>query len=254
MNLTYINIDVRRQIRSVRTLLFTILMPVFMYLLFGAHSDYGNNPLGRGNTKFYVMTSMAAYGTVIAAVSVAAGATNEAISGWGRQISLTRSSAMSWVVNKTVVALTVATVSQGLVFLVGWATGATTEAWVWVTTFVLGLVGSVIFAAWGLGAALLIKSDSSEGIASSTVVFFSFLGNVFTPLSGIMLTIAKFTPMYGFIGVVRWPQMGGTILDPTAAQSTLSHPWWLLVANVVAWLAVFLMMAVLGLRRSRARQ
>ena len=83
---------------------------------------------------------------------------------------------------------------------------------------------------------MLLKSESAAGVASGTVVFLAFLGNMFMPLTGAMLDIARFTPMYGYVGLVRYPQVEGEIqqTDPLQTDSI-----WLLVANYLAWLLVF---------------
>ena len=69
VNLTYIRIDLVRCFRAVTNLLFTFAMPVFMYLLFG-RAQYSDVQWGRGTVGFYVMSSMGAYGAVIAATAV----------------------------------------------------------------------------------------------------------------------------------------------------------------------------------------
>ena len=71
VNLTYIRIDLARCFRDVTNLLFTFAMPVFMYLLFG-RAQYSDFQSGRGTVGFYVMSSMGAYGAVIAATAVSA--------------------------------------------------------------------------------------------------------------------------------------------------------------------------------------
>jgi len=69
VNLTYIRIDLARCFRDVTNLLFTFAMPVFMYLLFG-RAQYSDFQSGRGTVGFYVMSSMGAYGAVIAATAI----------------------------------------------------------------------------------------------------------------------------------------------------------------------------------------
>lgn len=253
MNPTYIRIDLVRQLRSIPTITFTFLMPVFMYLLFGGRAPYGNEAAGDGNVKFYVMASMAAYGAATAAVSIASMAATESMLGWGRQLALTRQPSYGFVANKVVVATIIAAVAQALAFLAGWATGAhaTIDTWCW--TFLISLAGSAIFAAYGLGIGLWFKSESAAGLASSSLVFLAFLGNVFTPLEGIMLKIAHWTPMYGFIGLTRWPQLEGHLLQ-TGPEEPGSDAMWVLLTSLGAWTLVFVLLAVLGLRRAKARQ
>ena len=229
VNLTYIRIDLVRCFRDVTNLLFTFAMPVFMYLLFG-RAQYSDVQWGRGTVGFYVMSSMGAYGAVIAATAIAATAATESMLGWGRQLALTKQQPLGFVANKVAVALVLGALSSSLVFIVGALTGAKADAWwVWVASWAIGILGAGLFG----------------------VVFLAFLGNMFMPLTGAMLDIARFTPMYGYVSLVRYPQVEGEIqqTDPLQTDSI-----WLLVANYLAWLLVFSGLAVLGQRRSRKRQ
>ena len=45
-----------------------------------------------------------------------------------------------------------------------------------------------------------------------------------------MLDFARFTPMYGYVGLVRWPELEGTL-----ASGAGSDELWVLVADFVAW-------------------
>ena len=251
MNLTYIRIDLLRCFRDVTNLLFTFAMPVFMYLLFGK-TQYSDVHSGRGTVGFHFMSSMGAYGAVIAATAVAAAAATESMLGWGRQLALTKQRALGFVANKVTVALVLGALSSSLVFIVGVLTGAKADAWwVWVASWAIGILGAGLFGVYGLAMGLLLKSESAAGVASGTVVFLAFFGNMFMPLTGVMLDIARFTPMYGYVGLVRYPQVEGEIqqTDPMQTDSI-----WLLVANYLAWLLVFTGLAVLGHRSSRKRQ
>lgn len=89
MNLAYVRIELARCFRDVGNLMFTLALPVAMYLLFGK-AEYSGQQVGRGTIGFYVMASMGAYGAVIAATAISAQAATESMLGWGRQLALTR--------------------------------------------------------------------------------------------------------------------------------------------------------------------
>lgn len=251
MNPTYVRIELFRQSRDVGNLMFTVLMPVVMYLLFGNMFGGGGEPAGNGNVKFYVMASMAAYGAALATTSIAGTAATEAMLGWGRQIALTRMKPSGFVASKLAVAMIVATGCAGLVFAVGAGTGARADApWVWTASFLLTVLGSGIFALYGMGIGMAFKSETALGVASGGMVFFAFFGNVFMPLSGTMLEIARFTPMYGYAGLVRYPLTEGFGAGEGVGTDSLG----LLVANLVAWTLLFALFALWAVRRSRARR
>lgn len=251
MNPTYVRIELTRQIRDVGNLMFTIFMPVLMYLLFGNMFGGGGEAAGNGNVKFYIMASMAAYGAAVATTSIAGTAATESLLGWGRQVALTPMKPAGFVMSKVFVALIVAAVSAAAVFALGSATGAKADDWrIWTVSYVVAVLGSSIFALYGMGVGMSFKSETAIGVASGGMVFFAFFGNVFLPLSGTMLDIARFTPMYGYAGLVRWPLLEGAGASADAPTDSI----WLLVANLGAWALLFALLALWAVRRSQARR
>ncbi len=250
MNLTYLRIDLIRQMRDWGNIMFVLLMPVVMYLIFGASMSYADQTLKHANVNFYIMTSMAAYGGALAATTVAGGAALERMQGWGRQLALTPVKNASIVAMKVITSLAVTAMSIALVYLTGFLAGAKTDSpWLWLTSFVITLLGASAFALFGYMIAAIFKSESALGVATGVLVLFAFVGNVFMPLTGTMLEVAKYTPLYGYVGLVRWPNLAGTFADNPG-----SDPMWVLLLNVGMWLGVFAALAIWGVRRGRDRQ
>ncbi|WP_431710389.1 ABC transporter permease [Glutamicibacter uratoxydans] len=251
MNPTYVRIEFSRHLRDGYNLIFALLMPMAMYLLFGNIPSYTDQELGFGNVKFYIMVSMAAYGAAVSTVSIAGTVATETMQGWGRQLALTPMSPTTLVSSKMVVATTVATISSALVFALGAATGAyVTQNWIWAAAFAITVVGSLIFACYGIGVGMLFKSESALGLAAGLMVFFAFFGNVFMPLEGLMLDIARFTPMFGYVALIRYMQLR----DVPAETGFGVDPLWMPVTNLLAWALIFAIFAVLATRKVRARQ
>lgn len=246
---TMLRIEGVRQLRNPYTLAFTLAMPVAMYLLFGAGAGYAGLSAGNGNVSFYVMTSMAAYGTAVAMSSLTSLAATEARQGWGRQLAMTPLSTAGYAITKLLTAVAFAALALAAVFTAGWLTGAQVDdVWRWVATagIILGL--GLTYGLYGLGVGLFFSSDSAAALASISMTFFAFFGNVFMPLDGVMLDIARFTPLYGFVALARWPLTEGLL---TTGQS---DELWMVLTNVVVWLAVFAALVTVGVKRSRARQ
>lgn len=251
MNATYLRIDLTRQLRDVSNLMFIVLMPSAMYVVFGVSMGYGGDAAGNGNVKFYVMASMAAYGAALAATSTTGGAAIEQMQGWGRQLGLTPVTPASLVAGKVVASLAATSLSVLVVYAIGAVTGAAADdPWIWAATFGLTLAGSAVFALFGFAVAMLFKSESALGVATGVLVLMSFVGNVFMPLSGGILEFARLTPMYGYVGLVRWPTLEGAMATSGETADTLGG----LLANVVAWVLVFGAIAIAGVRRGRRRQ
>jgi ABC-2 type transport system permease protein len=224
---------------------FTVALPAFLFVVFGLGD---NEPYGSANVAMYVMVSMAAYGAVTATTTIAGTAAVEQTAGWGRQLALTPLRPLQLVALKAGVAMLVAAVPIALIYAVGAATGASGSATDWVLSAALAWGGSVLFAVYGLAMCLVFKGQSSAQVASGLIVILSFLGNVFTPMDGLMLSIGRFTPLYGYAGLARWPITEGHLPMDAGTDSL-----WLLIANVSAWTVIFAAMAVWGLRRRRER-
>ncbi len=243
--LTYARLDLRRQLRDRMTMFFAVALPAFFFLVFGLGND---EPYGSANTAMYIMISMAAYGAVTATTTVAGSAAIEQTMGWGRQLALTPMPPLTFVGVKTAVAMTVAAVPIALIYLVGAVTGARGNAFDWLASAVIVWLGSALFAVYGLAVCLNFKGSGAPGIASGLIVILAFLGNVFMPMDGVILSIGRFTPLYGYAGLARYPVSEGYL--PISGGH---DPIWSLVVNVVAWTVFFAALAVWGLRRRRAR-
>lgn len=246
---TMMRVEAMRQIRNPYTLAFTLGMPVAMYLLFGASMGYGEISAGHGNVKYYVMVSMAAYGTAVAMSSITSLAATEAKQGWGRQLAMTPLGTAGYAVTKLLTAVAFAALAMLAVFAAGMLTGAeVSDGWRWWASAGIILGIGLMFGLYGLGVGLFFNSDTAAALASISMTFFAFFGNVFMPLDGVMLDIARFTPLYGFVALSRWPLTDGVL---TTGQT---DPLWMIAANIVAWLIVFAVLVTVGVKRSRSRR
>lgn len=242
--LTYARLDLRRQLRDKFGMFFIVGLPTFMFLVFGLGSD---DQVGSGNVAMYVMISMAAYGAVTATTGVAGSAATEQVMGWGRQLGLTPMRPLAFVAAKAGIAMVVALMPVTLIFAIGAATGARGDWSDWVLAAALVWLGSALFAIYGLSMSLVFRGPNATGIASGMIVIMAFLGNVFTPMSGLLLDIGRLTPLYGYAALARFPLTEGYL--PMGGRD----PLWLPVANVLAWTVIFSLLALWGVRRSRAR-
>lgn len=242
--MTYAGLDLRRQVRDKANMFFVVGLPVFMYLVFGVG---GSETVGSGNVAMYVTISMATYGAVTATTAVSGASAMEQQMGWGRQLALTPLRPVRFVVLKTAVAMAVAAVPVVLIYLVGALTGAEGDLGDWLGSALLVWVCSAVFAIYGLAVCQVFRTTNAVSIAAGAIVVLAFLGSVFIPLSGTMLQVGRFTPLYGVAALARYPLTDGT--TPTGVHD----PLWLPVVNVVAWTLVFTAAAVWGMRRSKER-
>lgn len=252
MNPTLIGLELKRIARDYVGLFFIAVLPAFMYVVFGASQDFAKEDIGRGNVALYIMISMAVYGAVTATVSVGGSSAVERMQGWGRQLGLTPLRDGWYVADKAVVAMVIACIPIGLIYAIGVASGAKGDTWVWFATAGITLFAACLFALYGLVFGLAFKSESAVGAASGSLVIFAFLGNIFIPLSGVMLTIAKFTPLYGIVSLARYPLTEGYSVDTDGA---LHHEaLWVPLTNVGVWTLILALLTVYLVRRGRDRQ
>lgn len=248
MNATFAGLELRRVLRDYVSMFFIAVLPAFFYLIFGASQEFSNDNAGNGNVAMYIMISMAAYGAVTATTGIGGMAAVERMQGWGRQLGLTPLADSSYVAMKAGVALVICSIPVALIYLLGLFTSAEGHVAAWVLSAVLVLLGASVFAIYGLAVGLAFRSEAAVSAASGLLVIMAFLGNIFIPLSGTMLAIAKFTPLYGYVALARYPLTEGY-------QPDGSHePLWIAVTNVTLWAVIFGLTATALVRRGRERQ
>jgi ABC-2 type transport system permease protein len=243
-NLTVLRLEIRRLLRNRRTVLFTVVLPVFFFLIFGLNSSYANLPFGHGNYSAYVLINLALYGAVLATTAGGATVSIERVQGWSRQLRLTPLSPAAYILTKMLTAMVLGLSSLTAVYIVGGITGKPTMPdWVWVTTALCVWVGSLVFAAFGLFMGYLLPTENVMQLLSFVLVLFAFGGGLFIPINqfpSVIQEIAQYTPLYGLAYLVKTPLHGGA-----------PHLAW--IANAVVWLAIFAGGAIWRFRKDTAR-
>ena len=253
LNLTYFRLELRRLRRDPVTLFFTVGLPGFLYLIFGAQPDYADDAVRDGNVAMWIMIAMAGYGAMTATTGIGGSAAIERMQGWSRQLGLTPLRDHEYVAVKAATAVTIAAVPIGFVYALGALTGAEAPWHVWVLSAIVLVSGATIFALYGLSFGLAFRSEAAVSAAGGSLVVLSFLGNIFIPLAGWQLTVAKFTPLYGYISLARRALTGGATIDP-ATGDLIDVPLWQVVANVTVWTIGLGLLATWLVQRGRSRQ
>ena len=243
-NLTVLRLEVRRMLRNRRTLLFTMVLPVVFFLIFGLNKVYAHDRLPNGNESAFIMVSMALYGAVLATTSGGAMVSIERAAGWSRQLRLTPLSPVAYIAIKMLTAMVLGLGSVVAVFAVGRITGVPQmTGYLWVGLGLSVWIGALVFAAFGLFMGYLLPTENVMQILSFALLLFSFGGGLFIPLSQfapVLQTIAKYTPLYGLNQLVHAPLLAGSV-----------HLTW--VINAVVWLLIFAGGAVWRFRKDTAR-
>ena len=253
--LTYLWLDLFRSLREPANLFFVVAFPLAMYLVFGrlnaSAGDYG--PYAHGNVSASVMLAMASFSACLGATSASAAAAVEQSAGWGRQMAVTGQGLRGYLVVKTGTAVGTAALPVTVVLTAGALTDSQMEGWVWAASPLICLIGVLPFVLWGLAAGMWLPSSASIGIATSLVSLFAFIGNTFMPLNHTLLTISRFTPMYGSTALARWPLGEGWTYVPDRPAG-IQDPLWMPLANLVAWTLIFGLLVIGARRRATRRQ
>ena len=253
IDLTVLGIELRRVLRNRRTMIFMVVFPPVMFLFISAQITGKDDVMGPGiiaNVGAYVMVSMALYGAVLATTSAGASVSIERASGWSRQLRLTPLNPVAYVTMKMISALVLGAIATGVTFAVGSATGhAHMAARTWAECAVIIVVGSLVFAAFGLFMGYLLPSDNVMQFIGPVLAILSIFGGIFTgPISTDSLygRIAELTPIYGFAAIAHWP-----LTVTTSGGYDAFEVGWLV--NLVAWAAIFVAGAVWRFRKDTAR-
>jgi len=246
-NLTYLGIELKRRLRNRRTLFFTIAFPVVMYVIIGLRlrdEQLTETPVAAVSVAAYIMVSMAMYGAMMSATQTGAAVALERTQGWSRQLRLTPLNPLVNIIIKMIAGMVLGLLAVVVTYAAGAISGIQLSVGQWIGTGLVGWVlASAVFTTLGLFVGYLMPSENAAQVTSLVVVFLSFLGGLFYPLSSMpdfMQTIAKFTPVYGIGELARSPLTGESF-----------DAMWLV--NALVWLVLFVAGTTWAFRRDTKR-
>lgn len=252
LNRTLLGIELSRVLRNKRTMIFTMVFPIVMFLFISAQITGKDDQMGPAvaNVGAYIMVSMAIYGAIMATTSAGASVSIERACGWSRQLRLTPLKPLAYVTTKIVAALVFGVVATAITYAVGAVTHkAVMSPQGWWQSGLVVVLGSLVFAALGLFMGYLLPSENAMQFLGPILAVLSIFGGIFSapidPASGFG-QVAALTPIYGFAQIAHWP------LSQTASGAHDPFEWsW--VVNLVAWGLVFVLGAVWRFRKDTAR-
>jgi ABC-2 type transport system permease protein len=205
--------------------------------IFGA-SDSGVN------WAAMIMISMAAYGSLGAAMSGGAQLAVERRSGWFRQLSITTLPPRAFLWSKAAVIMCIVLPALILVFVAGVVVGGVrAPVSVWLGSLALMWVALVPLTILGIVIGVWVKSEAVQGFTTLLLLVLSMLGGLWFPVEvmpSLMRHIAQGLPSYWLAELGRYPFLPGS-----------AFPWtgvWVLLA----WSAGLTVLGALGYRRATA--
>jgi ABC-2 type transport system permease protein len=223
--------------------IFSIAMPVLLYVIFDML--YGSADAGNGvNFAAMIMVSMAAYGSLGAAMSGGAQLAVERRSGWFRQLSITSLPPRVFLWAKAAVIMLIVLPALVLVYAAGAVVGGVRAPVVeWLASLGLMWLALIPMTLLGVVIGLWVKAETVQGLTTLTLLALSLLGGLWFPVElmpGAMQSVAHALPSYWLAELGRYPFLHGTSFH------------WTGVAVLLAWVVGLTVLGGLGYRRAAA--
>jgi ABC-2 type transport system permease protein len=211
VNPTYLLMELRSTVRNPRFLIFTLILPVALFLVFG-HAGNGGTVDGIGAIT-YLMVGMALFGGMSAALSSGVRIAVERSIGWNRLLRLTPLRPATYVVAKAGLALLAALPAMLAVYGLGLlAMHVHLAARLWAEVALLSWVALVPFAVLGIVIGYVATADTAQPVTGTLFLVLSMLGGMWFPISQLphgLQEIAHATPSYWLFQVARSSLAGG---------------------------------------------
>jgi ABC-2 type transport system permease protein len=240
----YLRLELRRMLRTPGFLLFTIAMPLVMYLVF--------TNIGSVTGKYskdaavYTMISIGGFGAIGALLNYGASVVSDRSSGWLRHLRLTPLAPMSIVLGKGVTGMLLAlppVCALGVAAVTVNHVSLTLSQWL--TLLPLMWLGSTPFVLLGLGLGYLCTAQTIQPANFLFYFGFSLIGGLWLPLKSFpawLQDVGRLTPTHGYADIaLRVVQFNDTSSAVDAAV-------------LGGWFVVFALFATWAYRRSAARK
>ncbi|MBW4040966.1 MAG: ABC transporter permease [Acidobacteria bacterium] len=238
MNLHYILLDAVRQLRNVRSVVLTFLLPIAMLLIFGSAYGSGGAVDQATGLPWLVETTvqMGGYGAMMAGLSQAFAIVNERSIGWNRQLRLTPLTGSTYLVSKVVAALLVAAASILAVVLVSvLVLHAHLGAPQWLAAGFGLWIGIIPFALIAILIGQHARPDFAQPLFMVTFLGLSILGGLWVPLSILpswMGNVAQVVPSYW---LNRLGQLGAAGSGDVLVPALVLGAWTGLLSALITW-------------------
>src|SRR6201999_2538425 len=185
--------EIHRLRRNRRYLIFTVGLPVVLYLIF---AKAANTTVYGINFGAYYMVAMATFGAFAGTLNGnSIRISEERKVGWIRQLRLTPLPAHAYVIAKILPSMATTTRSIGVWFLSARFSGNVhLPAWQWLVIAVVIWLGSTIFAALAVAIGYRYPPDQAQPITIALYLVFSTLGGIWYPSPGVPANTSKARP------------------------------------------------------------
>ncbi|MCU1549945.1 MAG: transporter permease [Glaciihabitans sp.] len=236
MNIRYFGLDLVRQFRNARSLVFTFAVPVVMLLIFGG--AYGSQTDTVTGLPWIIVTTvqMAGYGAMMAALSQAFNIVNERSVGWNRQLRITPLSGFGYLVTKITAALAVGLVSMliiGAISIIVLHAKLSIAGWLMAG---LGIwVGIIPFALIAILIGQFARPEFAQPLFMVTFLSLSILGGLWVPLSILPSWVANVAQVVPSYWLNRLGQMGASLSGNAMLPAAVLIGWTVALGALITW-------------------
>jgi ABC-2 type transport system permease protein len=234
MNIRYFGLEMRRQLRDARSLVFVFAVPVVMLLIFG--SVYGGQFDKAAHLQWIIVTTvqMGGYGAMMAALAQAFTIVNERSVGWNRQLRITPLSGTGYMITKVASALTVGLGSIVVVFLVSIIfLHASLSVGGWLMAG-LGLwVGIIPFALIAILIGQFAKPSFAQPLFMVTFLGLAILGGLWVPLDILPVWVGNVAQVAPSYWLNKLGQMGASLSGNAGTPALVLGAWTIVLAVLI---------------------
>jgi ABC-2 type transport system permease protein len=236
MNIRYFGLEMVRQLRNARSLVFTFAIPVVMLLIFGG--TYGSQFDSAAHLPWIVVTTvqMGGYGAMMAALAQAFTIVNERSVGWNRQLRITPLSGTGYLVTKVAAALAVGLLSIIIVMAVSIIVlhaNLSAEGWIMAG---LGLwIGIIPFALIAILIGQFAKPEFAQPLFMVTFLGLSILGGLWVPLDILPTWVSNVAQVVPSFWLNRLGQMGASLSGNALTPALVLSGWTVVLGVLITW-------------------
>lgn len=202
----YTRFEVLRAVRNRRYLMFTLVMPVILYLLFSGEAK--DTEISGIRFAAYFAVSMVSYAAIGSAFN-AGGArlAAERASGWTTQVRITPLSTIGYIGAKVATAIWIAVPGSILVGLTGiFVEHVHLGAMNWVQLYLTVWLALLPFAALAMAIGYAFDTDSAQAGTMAAVLLLSFGGGLWAPITSfptVLRYMGELLPSYQMADAAR---------------------------------------------------
>lgn len=213
MNTRFLALELRRAVRNGRYLIFAVVVPSVMFLLFvNLYGSQGGTFANGMPVTTSLMMNMALFGVMAGPLAVGARIAVERGHGWQKQLRLTPLTGGGYLGTKAALGMLVGLPGILLVCVIGAFSGVRMDAMHWVGVVATLWLGAIPFVLLGIVIGLIATPDGMQAITGLASMLFGLLGGIWIPADvapGWLASAMKALPTYWVKELTQAPFIAG---------------------------------------------